>query len=104
MATASSNEFRSKWRMLVRLDREPAPSHRATASFSGEQQPYFAAGGGVKLRLEEKPRSTRGYSAGVPVFAACGSRVSVIVGQIAHGASWDEVLADYPALQNEDIQ
>ena len=30
--------------------------------------------------------------------------VSVIVGQIAHGASWDEVLADYPDLEPEDIQ
>jgi uncharacterized protein (DUF433 family) len=30
--------------------------------------------------------------------------VSVIVGQVAHGASWDEVLADYPDLEREDIQ
>jgi uncharacterized protein (DUF433 family) len=30
--------------------------------------------------------------------------VSVIVGQIAHGASWDEVLRDYPDLEREDIQ
>lgn len=30
--------------------------------------------------------------------------VSVIVGQIAHGASWDEVLQGYPDLQREDIQ
>jgi uncharacterized protein (DUF433 family) len=30
--------------------------------------------------------------------------VSVIVGQIAHGASWDEVLSDYPDLEPEDIQ
>ena len=30
--------------------------------------------------------------------------VSVVVGQIAHGASWDEVLADYPDLTPEDIQ
>jgi len=30
--------------------------------------------------------------------------VSVIVGQIAHRASWDEVLADYPDLQTEDIK
>jgi uncharacterized protein (DUF433 family) len=30
--------------------------------------------------------------------------VSVIVGQIAHGASWDEVLADYPDLEPEDVQ
>jgi uncharacterized protein (DUF433 family) len=29
--------------------------------------------------------------------------VSVIVGQIAHGASIKEVLADYPDLEQEDI-
>ena len=30
--------------------------------------------------------------------------VSVIVGQLAHGASWDEVLADYPDLEPNDLQ
>jgi len=30
--------------------------------------------------------------------------VSVIVGQIAHGASVDEILADYPDLEREDIE
>ena len=30
--------------------------------------------------------------------------VSVIVRQIAHGATWDEVLNDYPDLEREDIQ
>jgi len=30
--------------------------------------------------------------------------VSVIVGQIAHGASLDEVLEDYPDLEAEDVQ
>jgi len=30
--------------------------------------------------------------------------VSVIVSQIAHGASWDEVLRGYPDLEREDIQ
>jgi len=30
--------------------------------------------------------------------------VSVIVGQIAHGASPDEVLTDYPDLEPEDIK
>ena len=29
--------------------------------------------------------------------------VSVIVGQIAHGTSWDEVLSDYPDLERADI-
>ena len=30
--------------------------------------------------------------------------VSVIVGQIAHGASFEEILEGYPDLQREDIQ
>ena len=30
--------------------------------------------------------------------------VSVIVGQIAHGAMPDEVLADYPDLELEDVK
>lgn len=30
--------------------------------------------------------------------------VSVIIGQIAHGATMDEVLADYPDLEPGDVQ
>jgi len=30
--------------------------------------------------------------------------VSVIVGQIAHGATTDEILADYPDLEPEDVR
>lgn len=30
--------------------------------------------------------------------------VSVIVGQIAYGATFDEILEDYPDLEREDIQ
>ena len=30
--------------------------------------------------------------------------VSVLVGQIAHGATVDEILADYPDLEREDVQ
>ena len=30
--------------------------------------------------------------------------VSVIVGQIAHGATVEEVLSDYPDLESEDVQ
>ena len=30
--------------------------------------------------------------------------VSVIVGQIAHGATIEEILADYPDLEPEDVQ
>ena len=30
--------------------------------------------------------------------------VSVIVGQIAHGATYDEILNDYPDLEREDVR
>jgi uncharacterized protein (DUF433 family) len=30
--------------------------------------------------------------------------VSVIVGQIAHGATSDEVLSEYPDLEREDVE
>jgi uncharacterized protein (DUF433 family) len=30
--------------------------------------------------------------------------VSVIVGQIAHGATFEEILEEYPDLEREDIQ
>ena len=30
--------------------------------------------------------------------------VSVIVGQIAHGATFEEILGDYPDLEQQDIQ
>ncbi|MBI3584153.1 MAG: DUF433 domain-containing protein [Nitrospinae bacterium] len=30
--------------------------------------------------------------------------VSVIMGQIAHGATFEEILADYPDLESEDIK
>lgn len=30
--------------------------------------------------------------------------VSVVVGQLAHGATWDEILRGYPDLEREDIQ
>jgi len=30
--------------------------------------------------------------------------VSVIVGQVAHGASVEELLSDYPSLEREDVQ
>ena len=30
--------------------------------------------------------------------------VSVIVGQIAHGATFEEILGDYPDLEREDVQ
>lgn len=48
------------------------------------------------------------FSADIMGGRACirGMRipVSVIVGQIAHGASYEEILDGYPDLEREDIQ
>jgi uncharacterized protein (DUF433 family) len=41
---------------------------------------------------------------GAPAFRGTRIPVSVVVGQIAHGASFDEVLKDYPELEREDIE
>jgi len=34
----------------------------------------------------------------------CEYRFSVIVSQIAHGASFDEIVVGYPDLERDDIQ
>ena len=48
------------------------------------------------------------FAPGIMSGRACirGMRipVSVIVGQVAHGATVDEILRDYPDLEPEDIQ
>lgn len=41
---------------------------------------------------------------GKPIIRGMRIGVSVIVGQIAHGATWDEVLDGYPDLERGDIQ
>ena len=45
-----------------------------------------------------------GKRGGKPCIRGMRIPVSVIVKQIAHGASRQEVLADYPELQDADIQ
>ena len=41
---------------------------------------------------------------GRPCIRGLRIPVSVIVGQIAHGASFEDILAGYPDLEREDIQ
>ena len=41
---------------------------------------------------------------GRPCIRGMRIPVSVIVSQVAHGATFDEILADYPDLEREDIQ
>jgi uncharacterized protein (DUF433 family) len=41
---------------------------------------------------------------GEPCIAGTRVPVSVIVGSVAEGDTWDQILASYPQLQREDIQ
>ena len=51
-------------------------------------------------RIELNPRVCNGR----PVIKGTRIPVSVILGQIAEGESWDTLLAGYPELKKEDIQ
>jgi uncharacterized protein (DUF433 family) len=41
---------------------------------------------------------------GDPCIAGTRVPVSVIVGSIAEGDSWDQILASYPQLKSEDVR
>jgi uncharacterized protein (DUF433 family) len=41
---------------------------------------------------------------GDPCIAGTRVPVSVIVGSVAEGDTWEEILASYPQVQREDIQ
>jgi len=61
------------------------------------------AGGGVEMRFDRitfDPKILGGRAA----IRGMRIPVSVIVGQLAHGATFEEVLAGYPDLEREDIQ
>jgi uncharacterized protein (DUF433 family) len=51
-------------------------------------------------RIELDPRVCNGK----PVIKGTRIPVSVILGEIAEGASWDNLLGGYPELTKEDIQ
>ena len=51
-------------------------------------------------RIELNPRVCNGK----PVIKGTRIPVSVILEQIAQGASWDDLLKGYPELTKEDIQ
>jgi len=55
---------------------------------------------GSTNRIELNPRVCNGR----PVVKGTRIPVSVILGQIAEGGSWDTVLSNYPELKKEDIQ
>jgi len=77
-------------------------------SFTGANVPYYSS---TPLMTASSPIAAGGLGySGIPFAGgrACirGLRipVSVIVGQIAHGAKVEEILSDYPDLEREDIQ
>jgi uncharacterized protein (DUF433 family) len=51
-------------------------------------------------RIEIDPRVCNGKA----VIQGTRIPVSVVLGQIANGESWDDVIRGYPELQKEDIQ
>jgi len=53
-----------------------------------------------KSRIELDPKVCNGK----PVIRGTRIPVSVILEQVAEGVSWDQLLADYPEIEKEDIQ
>lgn len=53
-----------------------------------------------QLRTEWDPKVCNGKS----VIKGTRIPVSVVLEQIAEGISWDQILADYPELEREDIK
>ena len=54
----------------------------------------------IYQKIEINPKVCNGK----PVIKGTRIPVSVILEQIADGASWDEMLSAYPELQKEDIK
>jgi uncharacterized protein (DUF433 family) len=61
------------------------------------------AGGGVEMRFDRITFDPK-ILGGRATIRGMRIPVSVIVGQLAHGATFEEVLAGYPDLEREDIQ
>lgn len=51
-------------------------------------------------RIEWDPRVCNGK----PVISGTRIPVTVILGQVAEGVSWEQLLLDYPELEKEDIR
>jgi uncharacterized protein (DUF433 family) len=52
----------------------------------------------------ERVRSDPAVHHGDPCIAGTRIPVSVIVGSVAEGDDWDQILTSYPQLKREDIQ
>jgi uncharacterized protein (DUF433 family) len=76
----------------------PAPEQRSTRL---ERARYAAA---KEAACSTASLSIRTSWGGRACIRGLRIAVSVIVGQIAHGASVDEILEGYPDLEREDVQ
>jgi len=63
----------------------------------------MAKRGGVEMKFNRITFDTQ-VLGGRATIRGMRIQVSVIVGQIAHGATFEEVLAGYPDLEREDIR
>jgi uncharacterized protein (DUF433 family) len=56
------------------------------------------------MKFSEKIEWNPKVCNGKPVIKGTRIPLGIILEQIAEGASWDQVLRDYPELKREDIQ
>jgi uncharacterized protein (DUF433 family) len=87
-------------RALTTAERDLGPDFLSLAPALTRKLPVRDRGKAMFDRITFDPRILGGRAS----IRGMRIPVSVIVGQIAHGATWDEVLADYPDLEPEDIQ
>lgn len=77
--------------------------------FAGDWMQTSHFTGGVLPWLAMSPLLTRitieaGKCGGRPCIRGYRLRVKDVLELLANGASWDEILADYPFLERDDIQ
>lgn len=58
----------------------------------------------MNQQWQRRIRTDRAIHHGDPCISGTRVPVSVIVGSIAEGDTWETILASYPQLQQEDIQ
>lgn len=56
------------------------------------------------VKWQQRIKSDPAVHHGDPCIAGTRIPVSVVVGSIAEGDTWEQVLVSYPKLQREDIQ
>lgn len=88
---------------LAQWDRKPRSDARISV-VSEEQRDSSATKGVIDDAMLSRISSDPEVCGGRPCIKGTRVRVSDIVEMLAHGASKDEILADYPYLSDEDIR